>query len=42
MISHIFCAYGVNLNGGMLDTNLYADDKKVCLYPYYSLFYHPS
>jgi len=42
VISNIFCAYGVNLNGGMLDKNLYAVDKEIWIYTYYSLYYHPS
>ena len=35
-------AYGVNLEGRMLDKILYVVNKVVCLYNYYNLFYYPS
>jgi hypothetical protein len=42
MIPNIFYAYGVNINGEMVDTNLNADDKEIRIYTYYSLRYRPS
>jgi hypothetical protein len=42
MIPNIFSAYGVNLDSRILDKILYVGDKLICLYNYYTLFYHPS
>jgi hypothetical protein len=40
--SIISSAYGVNLDGRVLDNIMYVIGKMICFYNYYSLFYRPS